>query len=51
MMPKRKAPPEKPKDQFKRFVEVAKERGVDEAGRGAEAAFRKLAASKKTTQK
>jgi hypothetical protein len=30
-MPKRKAPLEKPKDQFKRFVEVAKEREVDEA--------------------
>lgn len=30
-MPKRKKPPEKPKDQFKRFVEAAREREVDEA--------------------
>lgn len=28
-MPKRKKPPEKPKDQFKRFLETAKERDVD----------------------
>lgn len=29
-MPKRKRPEEKPEDQFKRFVEAAKERGVDD---------------------
>lgn len=28
-MPKRKNPPEKPKDQFKRFLETAKEQDVD----------------------
>lgn len=29
-MPKRKNPPEKPKDQFKRFLETAKEHDVDQ---------------------
>lgn len=29
-MPKKKTPDENPKDQFKRFLEVAREKGVDE---------------------
>lgn len=40
-MPKRKKPPEKPEDQFKRFLETARERGVDEAE--AKKVFKKLA--------
>lgn len=43
-MPKKKTPDENPKEQFKRFVEAAKERGVDKEK--AEHAFR--AVSKKT---
>ena len=42
-MPKRKRPEEKPKEQFKRFVETAKKLGVDETGKSAEAAFLKVA--------
>lgn len=45
-MPKRKKPPEKPKDQFKRFLETAKEHEVsDDANVDAE--FRKLAKNTK----
>ncbi len=39
-MPKRKTPEEKPKDQFKRFVEAAKEHEVDESGKPLEEAFK-----------
>jgi len=39
-MPKRKKPPEKPKDQFKRFLETAKEHEVDESGKPLEEAFK-----------
>lgn len=39
-MPKRKAPPPTPKEQFKRFLETAKEAEVDE--KKADGAFRKL---------
>lgn len=50
-MPKRKAPLEKPKDQFKRFVEAAKEKGVDQSS--AEKSFTELAArpASRTSQK
>ena len=41
MMPKRKRPEEKPKDQFKRFVETARAHGVEESE--AEQAFTRLA--------
>lgn len=40
-MPKRKKPPEKPEDQFKRFLGAAREREVDEAEAGK--VFKKLA--------
>jgi hypothetical protein len=39
-MPKRKNPPEKPKDQFKRFLETAKEQQVNESD--AEEAFKAI---------
>lgn len=41
-MPKRKTPEEKPQDQFKRFLETAKEREVS-GDTDVDAAFRKLA--------
>jgi hypothetical protein len=41
-MPKSKKPPEKPKDQFKRFLETATKRGVS-SDADVDAAFRKLA--------
>lgn len=40
-MPKSKKPPEKPKDQFKRFLEVAREHEVDD--KGLDEAFKALA--------
>lgn len=42
-MPKRKTPEEKPKDQFKRFLEVARELKVDESGDKVEREFGRLA--------
>lgn len=42
-MPKKKTPDEKPADQFKRFVETAREHGVEE--NDGERAFKKLAGS------
>ena len=41
-MPKRKEPELDPKEQFKRFQETAKELGIDESGKDAEAAFKRL---------
>jgi hypothetical protein len=38
-MPKRKDPPLPPKEQFKRFVEAAREHEVDESGKEFERAF------------
>ena len=38
-MPKRKRPDEKPEEQFKRFVETAREHGVDESGKPLDEAF------------
>lgn len=43
-MPKRKEPELDPKEQFKRFVETAKEHGVDESGKPLEKAFRNATA-------
>lgn len=40
-MPKKKTPADKPEDQFKRFVETAREHGVDESGKPLEDAFRR----------
>jgi hypothetical protein len=42
-MPKRKEPPLPPKEQFKRFVETAREHEVDETGKEFERAFKKVA--------
>ncbi len=44
MMPKRKRPVEKPKEQFKRFVETAREHEVNEGH--AERAFKTLRPAK-----
>lgn len=41
-MPQRKKPEEKPNEQFKRFVETAREHGVDETGKEFEKAFKKV---------
>jgi hypothetical protein len=41
-MPKRKEPPLPPKEQFKRFVETARELGVDESGNPLNEAFKKM---------
>ena len=46
-MPKRKEPQLPPKEQFKRFVETAREHAVDESGKEMERAFKKLAPRKK----
>lgn len=48
-MPKRKQPELKPAEQFKRFREAAKRAEVDETGKTAEEAFRKLSTSKPKT--
>ena len=42
-MPKRKEPELDPKDQFKKFVETARELEVDESGKEFEKAFKRLA--------
>lgn len=42
-MPKRKRPEEKPKDQFKRFVEAAKKLGAEEGGAKFDEQFRRIA--------
>lgn len=41
-MPKKKTPAEKPSDQFKRFVETAREHGVDENGNDIDLVFRDM---------
>ena len=50
-MPKRKEPPLPPKEQFKRFVETAREHGVDESGEEMERAFKKIAPAKPKARK
>ncbi len=40
-MPKKKRPPEKPEEQFQRFTDMAREKGLDE--REAERKFKRLA--------
>lgn len=45
-MPKRKEPELDPKEQFKRFVEAAKEHGVDEGAQRLENEFAKLRPTK-----
>lgn len=46
IMPKRKRPEEKPEEQFKRFIEVAKEHDVDDGA--ADRVFKHIATKKKT---
>ena len=46
-MPKRKRPEEKPDEQFKRFVETAREHEVDETGTTLDSEFRKLSSPSK----
>lgn len=41
-MPKKKAPPEDPKDQHERFKKVAREHNVDESGKSFEEVFGKI---------
>ena len=51
-MPKRKEPELSPKEQFKRFVETAREHEVDESGKDLERAFKKAVPPKRRpTQK
>ncbi len=45
-MPKKKKPEDKPDEQFKRFVETAREHGVDETGKEFEKAFKKVVPKK-----
>ena len=45
-MPKKKRPEEKPDEQFGRFVETARNLGIDESGMQAEEAFRALTESR-----
>jgi hypothetical protein len=46
-MPKRKEPELDPKEQFKRFVETAREHELDESGKDLERAIRKVVPPKK----
>lgn len=51
-MPKRKEPEPRPEEQFKEFLQTARELGVDEDGRALERVFKKLAPKKrKATRK
>lgn len=51
VMPKRKEPELDPKEQFKRFVETAREHGVDESGKDLERVFKKIVPPKSSTGK
>lgn len=46
-MPKRKEPELDPKEQFKRFVQTAREHDVDESGKDFERAFNKTVPPKR----
>jgi hypothetical protein len=46
-VPKRKQPELKPKEQFKRFVETAREIEVDESGKEFERVFKKVVPPKR----
>lgn len=50
-MPKRKEPKPEPKEQFKRFVETAREHGVDETGREMERLFKRVLRPVEATKK
>ena len=49
-MPKRKEPELPPKEQFKRFVETARELEVDESGEDFERAFKKAVPPKQISK-
>lgn len=49
-MPKRKEPELAPKEQFKRFVETAREHGVDESGEDLERVFKKIVPPKRPSK-
>jgi hypothetical protein len=49
-MPKRKEPRLPPKEQFKRFVETAREHEVDESGKEFERAFKKVVPPKRVSK-
>ena len=42
-MPKKKRPEEKPEEQIERFVETARKVGIDDDGKAADEAFKKVA--------
>ena len=46
-MPKRKEPELTPKEQFRRFVETAREHDVDETGKEFERAFKEIVSTRK----
>jgi hypothetical protein len=48
-MPAKKPPPKDEKPQKERFIEAAKQAGVDESGEGFEKTMRKLALKKRPT--
>lgn len=50
-MPKRKEPELPRKEQFKRFVEMAREHEVDETGKEFERAFKKVVPPRKRSPK
>ena len=49
-MPKRKQPELSPKEQFKRFIETAREHKVDESGKEFERVFKKVVPPKRATK-
>lgn len=49
-MPKRKEPKLTPAEQFKRFREAVRRAGMDDDGKQAEEAFKKLATTRKTSK-
>ena len=50
-MPKRKEPPLPPKEQFKRFVETAREHNVDETGKEFERTFKNVVPPKRARKR
>lgn len=50
-MPKKKMPPDDPREQHKRFKEAAREHGADESGEEFERAFGKIVPPAKSKSK
>ena len=50
-MPKRKEPPLPPKEQFKRFIDAAREHEVDESGKEFERDFKRVSPSPRQSRK